>query len=148
MNIKYLQFQKEADLRIIESNDKAKVITAAIALAISNTLSLPTSELEDPTHHFNLQVQGAVKPIVSTWNENVVMDAKECVEMVRAFWTIRYYAAHPSSRPIFSDNVSFWDSLFSVKTFISPTINVMLNANVGSIIDLSRSAAVVMANKE
>jgi hypothetical protein len=148
MNFKYITFSALADKQILNINDKAAIITASVAFAISNQLQLPTSEVEDYASHFNLQLQPTIYPLVSEWNENVIMDAKVCIEQIRMFWTIRYLAAHPEARPMYSFKGDFFETAFSVNTFVSDELMTLLNCNKEQIITLSTVAKEVMTTKE
>lgn len=139
---------KHADVMISDSTQRAGTIVAALALAISNLAQLPSSEVDNPASYFNLQLLPNINKIISEWNENMVIDAKACVEQTRIFWQLRYTAAYPMSRPIYSFDYGFFDTVFGVNTLVSSELKDFLNDNKNQVLALSIVAAEIIVATE
>jgi hypothetical protein len=137
MNLKFIPFIKETDTIITDITEKSKIISAALGLALSNLSHFPTSEVDNPTTYFNFNVLPTSKYILSEWNEDVIFDVKECVEQMRMFWLIRYTAAYPLSRPIYSFKLDFFETLIGVNTFTSECNHEFLDKYKNQILALS-----------
>lgn len=144
MNPMYNSFKKDADRQVIDPSNRGKIIAAALAKALADLQHLPSSQVESPSNYFNTQVLPGIRVIISHWNENMVFDARSCVDHVRVFWMMRYTAAHPITRPIYSLERSFFECIFGVNTFVAPDTAVFLEANKQSILYLATCAAIIV----
>lgn len=147
MNPMYTSFKQAADRHILDQTVRGKIIAAALAKAVSDLQPLPTSQVDSPSSYFNTQILPAIRPTISFWNENMVFDARTCVDHVRAFWLMRYTAAHPISRPIYSLNRTFFESIIGLDTFVATDTNDFFNTHKQAILFLSTCAAEVV-NKQ
>ena len=127
MNSKFLQFNERANLMITDAALHAAVVTSALALAISSTSHLPTTEVDNPTAYFNLQLTPGINVIVSEWCENMVIDPRAAVEQTRVFYLIRYTSAYPCSRVLYSANGDFFDTITGVNAFVPPELHAFLD---------------------
>ena len=143
----YQSFNKNTDMMVGNPVNRARIIAAALAKAMCDLCPLPTSPVEGPSSYFNLQVLPALRPTVSDWNENMVFDARSCVDLIRAFWLLRYTAAHPISRPVYALDKSFFESIMGVGTFIASDTAVFFEENKQAILFLSTCAAEI-ANRQ
>lgn len=148
MRAKYIGFNNSLKSYNLDSKTATKVLAIAIALGLSEDLALPSSPADTPASYFNLTHSGHLNKTISEWNENVIFDAKLTMEMVRNFWTIRYYAAYPKERPTTMANtaMSMYSAMFTVGFFISPEIEDLFSNNASTIFLISR--AVVDLGKE
>lgn len=144
MNAMFSSFNRGADLSVKDSFQRSKIIAAALALAISNLACVPSTEVESAAAHFNTNVMPEVNRMVSLWNENMVFDYRACIEQTRSFWMLRYTAAHPISRPVYSLDTNFFESAMGVGTFVSAEMQKFLNENKTTILYLGTIAAEVV----
>lgn len=140
----YFNFSKAADTAITDSTKRTKILAVALAVAASNLASLPTSQVDSPSNHFNMQVLSQVREAVAEFNENIVFDCKATLDYVRIFWMLRYTAAHPLTRPIYSLNFNFFESVMGVGTFVSPELQCFVNEHKDQILYLSTIAAEII----
>jgi hypothetical protein len=147
MNPMFNSFKKNADVMITDQTQRSKIISAALAKAVSDLQTLPTSQVESPSSYFNLQILPNIRTIISVWNENMVFDPRACVDHVRAFWLLRYTAVHPVSSPIYSLDRSFFECVFGVNTFVASDTNEFFNTHKQAILFLSICAAEII-NKQ
>ena len=145
MNAIYIDFNTRADVLIKDNMARSKIIATAIALALSNLAAIPTSQVDSPAGHFLLQVSPQVRQIASAFGENMVIDARAVVEQTRQFWMLRYTAAHPISRPMYSLEYGFFDCVSGVGTHISPELHSFVNQFKIEILFLSTAAAEIAA---
>lgn len=148
MNPMFNNFSKVADSVVTDSTKRSRIIAVAIAVAISNLAVLPTSQVSAPSNHFNMQVLPCVNALVSQFNENLIFDCKAVVEHVRSFWMLRYTATHPSSRPIYSLNMTFFEAMQGVGTFVSPELYQFTSEFRDQILYLSTVAAEIVYSME
>jgi hypothetical protein len=120
MNPKYLSFNSLADSQIQDQNLRGQIIAAAIGLALATVSPLPSSEVDSPASHFNLQVMMQASQVVSQFNENLVFDPKLALEYGREFWLVRYTALYPNSRPIYATEGNFFEVAFGASAHIAP----------------------------
>jgi hypothetical protein len=140
MNIIFTEFSRTVDSTIRDSSLRSKILAAAIGQGASYLSAIPSTEVESPANHFNSIILPEVRTTISLFNENTVFDCKAAVEFARAFWMIRYTAAHPTSRPCYTLSYSFFDSVSSVEVFVSPEQYNFLNENKEEILILASSA--------
>lgn len=145
MNSKYMPFNDEANLLITDQLVRTDILVAALALAVSNTLHLPTTEVDDPSSYFNLQILPSVTGIISDWNENMVLDAQAVVKQAASFWLVRYTAAYPCSGSMYSADYGFFDTVFGVNRYVEPCLMGLLNGpHKGTILKLANSACALI----
>lgn len=137
MKTKFLAFNKNADSLIKDMTQRGKIIAASVALGMSNAAAMPTSPVTNPSSFFTLQVLPTMRNMVSDWNENLVFDARLCLEYIRSFWMIRYVSAHPSVRPVYAIDCSFFETLTGASTYVSPDNWKFLEENKAAILMLS-----------
>lgn len=135
----YISFQNQVESTISDPTVRGKAIAIAVGLAISGSLVLPSSEVENPTGYFNLQNTAAVNRIVSQFNENVVFDARSAVDHARRFWLLRYTAAYQIQSLIFSTEYNFFDTLFGVGNHIDPQLYAFVNQHKVALLVLRSS---------
>lgn len=148
MKLKYVPFSQKADLVVVNSAVRSTITAAALAFALANSTHIPTTEVEDPYSHFNLQLLPGITPIISDWNESMIFDVHECVELIRSLWLVRYTAAYPTSRPIYSFNLGFFETMFGVSTYVSPETKSFLDANKEAVLSLAICASEIILIQE
>jgi hypothetical protein len=149
MQLKYIPFSQKVDSVVTNSVIRASIIAASLALATANMLHLPTTSVEDASSHFNFQVLPGVNQLVSEWNENMVFDARACIDQIKSLWMVRYTAAFPNSRPIYSFDLGFFETMFGVNTFISAEHRKFLDDNKNDILTIAIAASeIILDTKE
>lgn len=150
MKQEFIPFNQSADLNVTDTTQRGKIIALAVAHALANLAALPSSAVESPASHFNLQVAPEARSMISLWNENAVFDAKACLEYMRSFWMLRYAAVHPITRPLYSaENCSFFEATMGVGMYVPTELQPYLNQYKNQILFLSTSAAeVIFAMRE
>jgi len=147
MNNKYLPFHESANVLIRDSAMHVRAVTAAVALAASSLAHLPSTEVDNPTSYFNMQIIPTITAVLSEWNENMILDIRATIDQVRMFWLVRYTAAYPLSRPMYSANYDFFDTVIGVSAFISKDFMAFLDGeNKQAILSLTESAVNLMRN--
>jgi hypothetical protein len=137
MNQNFLNYNAVLERITLNPVDRSKIVATALGLAVSALSTLPVTEVDSPAGHFTLQVLPEINNIVSEFNENTVIDCKLVVESARAFWMMRYTAAHPVSRPVYSINCTFFESLGGVGLYFSPEQVALYNLYKEQILTLA-----------
>ena len=75
--------------------------------------------VENPASHFTTAVLPGLQNTLSCLNEELVFDCKAAIDHVRNFWLVRYSAAHPITRPVFTIWSTFFESVLGVGAFVS-----------------------------
>jgi hypothetical protein len=141
MNQKFLPFLQHADIVVTDATKKAQALTSAVALAVANMQHIPSSQLDNPLTYFNLQIQPTISAAISEWNENIILDARECVNQTRMFWLLRYTAAYPASTPMYSADKDFFDTVFGVAALVPQELHEFLDGPCkGAILSLATIA--------
>lgn len=137
----YIAFNAAADTAIGDSLLRSRILAAGLALAMANTAELPSSMVENPSLHFSSHVQTAANGTLSAMNEALVFDCKAACEQLRGFWLLRYTAAHPVSRPVYTLGGNFFESICGAGSFLAPEVLDFINANHHAILMVAMAAA-------
>ena len=121
----------------IDHVSRNRVVACAIGTAIARRLALPSSEVDTISGHFRLQHSETVRAIVSSANEEVIMQPKSAVEFSELMYRFRYNTAFPLR--VFSQQLpyDFFCSVAGVDQFVSPEEFQFLNENRASILGLA-----------
>lgn len=133
----YSEFVAQAQSQVQEPLHRGRVMAAAIALAISMTQPLPSSEVGHPGEYFTNHVMPAAMEIISCFNENAVFDTHTTLAYVRQLWQLRYWSAFQQSQALKVIDGDFFGSLTGVKTVIADNFRVFLNENATVVANLS-----------
>lgn len=144
MKPQFLSFNSTADQVITDATVRSAILAAGIALAVANSASLPSSQANGATNYFNLQVKADTNHLLSHFNENVVFDIRAAVDHVQTYWMIRYTAAYPSRRVVYSDACGFFDCLNGVNLHVSEEKAAFLNTHKRAILLIAAAAAEVI----
>jgi hypothetical protein len=148
MKATYIPFNDQAGRQITDGTKRSEILAAAIGRAVANVMPLPTSQVDSPAGFFNVTCLPQVRELVSEWNENVVFNAKCATDYARAFWMLRYVAAHPNARPLYNGAYGFFDTIGCVSTYFSEDQHAFLNENKETILALSTSASFLISAME
>jgi hypothetical protein len=140
----YTDFVSQADVQILDATKRAAIIGAAVATAVANSLPLPTTEVDNVASFYAMNEQASVARQVAEFNENLVFDMPACLQLVRSLWCVRYTAAHPSKKPVFTGACGFFESLFGVGLHVDEATTCFLNEHKSQILILSVAACEVL----
>lgn len=84
---KVLNLMTEASVPV---EQRAKVLSIAMARAIGYSLAMPTSKVELPLSHYAMQEKSMVDQVVSEINEIYPIDVEKTCSLIQAFWLFRY----------------------------------------------------------
>lgn len=140
----YTDFVMQADVQILDATKRACIIAAAVAVAVANTLPLPTGEVDNPASQYALVEQANAARLVAEFNENLVFDMPYAIPLVRSLWLVRYTAAHPAKKPMFHGECGFFDSLLGVANHVDSETCTFLNEHKAQILVLAAAAADVI----
>ena len=112
--------------------------------------SIPSAPVDNPESYYLNHVLSMVRSDISIWNENVVFNLKECMDIVRAFWYIRYNAVYPINIVAYPFSTCFFNSVFGIDNYLSPEIQKFVEENRNEILSHSSiaSATIVSLSKE
>lgn len=134
----------QADYQVADATLRTKVLTAAIALAVVDTLSLPSGQVGDSSDFYNNQILPGVMGTVSDFNECVVFDTRACLEQIRNLWKVRYNCAYRPCSTVLSVGSSFVGSFTGAATALSNDYLAFADVNVGAIISLAQFAGTAL----
>lgn len=141
----FLTFNAVVNANVHDSMMRARIVAAAVGLALCNAAPLPTSAVDNPASFFVSTVQPSANNALSQLNENVIFDCKTACEFFRSFWLMRYAVAHPLSRPLYAINDCFFDSICGVGNFVSPQSQEFLNKYGKEVLIVAMAASEVFA---
>ena len=118
---------------------RSKIAAFAIGYASACNMALPSTEVENANDYFRLNLEPAIKRVVSTFNEQVLLDCQTACDMARNFWLLRYEAVHRCPRMDQVDG-DFFASVFGVQRFFAPNDIAFLNENAPAINSLYNKA--------
>ncbi len=144
----YTPFLRAADATVKDASVRSRVLAAAVAVAVANGLALPTSAVDNVAAHFAANEQMGVARKIADVNESVVFDLAFSVELARSLWLVRYNAAHPVAKPIFSGPASFFEVFSGADRHIDETTCCFLTEHKQAIFTLANElCAILCANK-
>ncbi len=129
-----------------DSSQRGDVLTTAVALAQSRTLSIPSTAVIQPAEYYNTQVLSSVSQELGALNEEIVFDLRCAMNECRQFWMIRYVAAHPCGLPFVSD-VGFIDTLVGAGIYLDKDLHAFLNEHKEAILRLECELRNIMLNE-
>jgi hypothetical protein len=132
-----MDLSDQAENQVSDAVLRAKVLTAAIALAIVDTLPLPSGAVTDSTEYFLNQLQPGLMNTVSIMNECIVFDTRACLEQVRNLWKVRYHCAYRSCPTVLSTE-SFLGSFTGTATYLSADYIEFSHTNGAAIVSLAQ----------
>jgi len=83
----------------VELMDRSSAVAFLVAEAVGNTLSIPTSPVDNPVHWFRLNHVIHLNSVLSKVNEELVIDIDEVVLVVSKLWLTRYRLVHQPESP-------------------------------------------------
>lgn len=95
MNPKFLPFTRQVAADCTEFGVRSQMLPYVVAMAVSKTLPIPSSPVEEVSNYFRVTHGVAIRNIISEINEVIVFDTPVAVELTRQLWELRYNAAHP-----------------------------------------------------
>ena len=116
-----------------DSLTRGKIVTMTIAIAIANTVQLPTSQVNNPIEYWNGQLYNIVRNTLHDVGEQVIFNSPLAMELARMFWLLRYRAAHQSQLILACANLSFFENLFGVGSYISDENKQFIEDNKAAI---------------
>jgi hypothetical protein len=145
MNPTAISANNSINATLPDPTTRGPVLAAALGLAMARDALLPSSPVEDESNYFNMNALPTVRQKLSTFNENIIVDINATLQWTRAFWMIRYSAAHPRNY-IMADasTVNFFESLVGADTMISQEQRNLLDLNRLAVFSLSCDLAVVL----
>lgn len=148
MDVRYCKVVEQLNqtqLAVEDSTCRGTLLALALGLAISRSISLPSSAVQEPDDFFNTSIQ-EIRRHISGFNENMVFDMREAEQMVRAMWMIRYNAMYPRQYPLLAfQGQSFTDALMGVGNVLSPAMTEFANKYAMPIFLLSNVCAEVLS---
>jgi hypothetical protein len=145
MNANLMALQCAADKHAVDGCHRVRILAAAIAVALATSACIPSTEVDSPEAHYTAQIEPALKDAMCYFNEGLVFDYAACQAYTRQFWSVRYKAAHPMSRPLFAVQLGFFETLLGVDTFIEAELLTFLNTNAACIFRLATEASAALA---
>ena len=140
----YTPFVQAADLHVSDATLRSRTLAAAVAVAVASTLALPTTEVDNIAAHYANTEQVAVARKVAEFNENVVFDVSVATDLVRALWMVRYHAAHPSAKPMFGSDCTFFEIFCGAHRYIDEDTCCFLNENKKPVLLLAGVACEIL----
>lgn len=146
MNTIFMPLQTAvSEAGVLPTGGKVCVLAASIALAVSSSMSLPTTEVENPSEHYLTQVQEGARGLICQFNENLVFDLQAALTYARQFWLLRYTAAHPLQQPVYALQYGFFDTLCGVGLHVPAELHDGLNEHKAKVFTLASAARAVVA---
>lgn len=121
--------------------DRSRILTIAIALGIAYNVPIPSMRVDSADDFFNSQLSTGVRSDIGVWNDSAVINWKECIELVRKFWKIRYDTTYPEPIPTFLKASCFFESVFYVSRHFSAEQQEFFEKHNDEIIPITREVS-------
>lgn len=148
MNVNYFSLNNQIAALLPDVTQRAKVLAAAVGVALSRAAPLPSSPVDEPANYYNLQVLSSIKDAVGSMNENLVLDTKDSLEWTRNLWLVRYTAAHPQAYVVMGvTSGNFLEALINADVLLSTDARGLLNLWGSQIFALSMEVQAALSYK-
>lgn len=101
------------------SGTTAFIVAVAVATAVSRTLPLPSSPVENASQYYNDNYLLKVRERLASYNEAAVLKFAEAAELTKKLWLQREWNASGRCLGV-HHNLDFFDTISGVGTFFSP----------------------------
>lgn len=144
-NLSLLSEASRSFLNTVRSGSKEQnaVIAAAVAKAISDSIQIPTSAVDNFTEYFTAQIEGVAKEAIGKVNEVNLIDTRLTLEYVRNLTNIRYRLVYPQDK-IFAAQSCAFATFFGVGTLISKEFDEIIDKNVLELVRLYNGFTIVL----
>lgn len=144
-NLSLLSEASRSFLNTVRSGSKEQnsVIAAAVAKAISDSIQIPTSAVDNFTEYFTAQIEGSAKEMIGKVNEINLIDTRLTLEYVRNLTNIRYRLVYPQDK-IFTAQSCEFATFFGVGTLVSREFDSLIEKNVNELVRLYNGFTVVL----
>lgn len=95
-NLTYLDLQTFIRSKIPDAVVAKKATSIALGIVISRMLPIPSTESDSGESHYSFSVAASAAEIVSTFNENVLVDVNLVLDTARGHWMMRYANTYPN----------------------------------------------------
>lgn len=132
IKMNFVQLREFYDARIKDPYAQKKLRSVSVGIAVGRQLPLPSSTLEpfEVKRHYNDSVNGIASGKIAEFNEQLVVDFEEALEIARAIWVLRYQAAFPSKYiPLLPGDDDIFVKMFEASAFISKDTHDFCNSN-------------------
>lgn len=128
MNIQFNEINRAAQRMMgIDAKSRNRALAAGVALAIAATLPIPSTPVVNYESYYTLQVATLINSPISQIGESTVLDMRQCVEYTRAFWMLRYHAAHPELQLLAGSGLGFVDTVVGAHLCLSADDHAFFN---------------------
>lgn len=120
IDTKYVKLATLLNEVIAMPSEQKKITAIAAAISYARCFPIPTGDVENVFIHFENFVRHTLESNLCEFNENILIDLNLAQNVARAFWLMRYHAAHPDKRvPIqTSPNLNFFDRFFGINLYL------------------------------
>lgn len=122
INIQYTELNAFLKEKILTTGDLKRATSIALGVAVSKLVPLPSSATDEITYQFDTVTVHTVFQYLSEFNENIVIDIDLAKETARAYWLMRYSAAHPDPNALSIPRGvgGFTEKIFNLSAFVNP----------------------------
>jgi hypothetical protein len=131
INVRFTDFSTYVTSRIPGAVEQQKAISIALGVATARIIpALATGCAGESTHYDSIAVYGAMT-VVSSFNEQVLVDVPLALETTRAFWMMRQNAANccPATLVLPQGNGTFIERAFGMNQHANPKTIEFCNKN-------------------
>ena len=122
----------------LTTNNTSRAMSTSIALGrtLSNSLTLPSSPVDNPLQYFKIQNQLNLESLISTINEIVIIDTNAVLDYATKFYEYRYASVHPTPHVIALNKQSAIADFFSISKHFSKECLSVIESNPVFMTDL------------
>lgn len=133
MNTNYMALNGAIDCAVTDITKRARIIAIALAVALSKKAHLPTERVDNVMAFFDQNVMPDLAPILSSFNEEIIVDCAIVKETLQAMWMVRYNAAFPARLGSYIPGYDFFCCSNGVATHVTPDTFKFANENATAI---------------
>lgn len=132
MKLSYVQLREFFDSRLTDPYAQKRLRSVALGIAVGRQLPMASSAIAESEvkRHFNDNINTLATEKISVFNEQLVIDFEEALQVARAIWIVRYRNLFPSKYiPLLPGDDDIFVKLSEASAFFSPELHAFMNQN-------------------
>lgn len=136
--MKYFELNRTIQsLLPIPGQHRNRLVSAALAEAISQQLTIPSTRVDNVMEFYELNLRRSVADVVSDINESVLMDASETMRMVELLYRFRYGCVYPVLYQGTESALDYFCTRAGVNRYFAPEEFAWLTDNKNDLLQLA-----------
>ena len=144
----FIEIQNHRSLEGIDSEQKRKIFSFALAVILSRHLPVPTAPVESPSSYFISNIESQVRDLSNAFNERISIDYEIVRDFTQKLWGIRYFTLHNVRNIGSFYPFNFFEIISGIGVSVDEKTYAYVNEHKVAIIDISNAISNVLIAKQ